>query len=246
MVPLGSAPVDPEFVEVLGHRVRVEIFGTGPPLLLLNGLSLATTAWRPLAEAMAGRMLVAFDAPGVGASPLPPGPLSIMRLARVAAGVLDELDIESADVVGYSHGGAVAQQLAFDASGRVRRLVLACTSCGVGWSPGNLSLLARAMAWHRSPEGRDQRTGMIANMWQAWAYATWTSVPFLGGIRQPALVISGSSDRIVPAVNGRMLARRLANGRYVELAGDHDLFSRQWADTMAATIEYFLCQPETD
>ena len=50
--------------------------------------------------------------PGVGASETPVVPYSMPMLADIAARVLDAFGIEKADVVGYSHGGAVAQQLA--------------------------------------------------------------------------------------------------------------------------------------
>ncbi len=46
--------------------------------------------------------------------------------------VLDAAGIEEADVVGYSHGGAVVQQLAIGHPDRVNRLVLFVTACGIG------------------------------------------------------------------------------------------------------------------
>ncbi len=54
------------------------------------------------------------------------------RLASIVAAALDELGFPRVDVLGYSFGGAVAQQLAHDSPGRVRRRVLAATICGVG------------------------------------------------------------------------------------------------------------------
>ena len=87
--------------------------------------------------------MIAFDAPGTGRSATPPIPLSLEALARVAEGVLDELGVEQADVLGYSFGGAVAQRLARRAPERVRRLVLAATTPGWGGVPGSLRTLAR-------------------------------------------------------------------------------------------------------
>src|SRR3954451_6681826 len=94
--------------------------------------------WKPLREALPGPRLIAFDAPGTGRSATPPIPLSLEALARVAEGVLDELGVERADVLGYSFGGAVAQRLARRAPERVRRLVLAATTPGWGGVPGSL------------------------------------------------------------------------------------------------------------
>ena len=56
--------------------------------------------------------------------------------------ILDELQVEITDVIGFSYGGAVAQQLAFQFPDRVRRLVLAATSCGLGAVPGSFGAMA--------------------------------------------------------------------------------------------------------
>jgi pimeloyl-ACP methyl ester carboxylesterase len=63
----------------------------------------------------------------------------VPRLAHQAAHLLDVLGIPEADVLGVSFGGAVAQQLALDNPQRVRRLVLASTSVGLGGVPGDCS-----------------------------------------------------------------------------------------------------------
>jgi pimeloyl-ACP methyl ester carboxylesterase len=67
------------------------------------------------------------DLRGHGRSQHLPGPYTVPQLAADLVALLDTLALESVDVLGYSQGGAVAQQLAHDYPGRVRRLVLACT-----------------------------------------------------------------------------------------------------------------------
>lgn len=93
-------------------------------------------SWAPFAGALRDRTVIAFDGPGVGASETPMVPYSMSKLLDVAARVLDAAGIEEADVVGYSHGGAVAQQLAIGHPDRVNRLVLFATACGIGVFPG--------------------------------------------------------------------------------------------------------------
>src|SRR5205085_8852267 len=70
--------------------------------------------------------------------------LTIRELATVTLELLDAVGLEHVDVLGYSFGGAVAQELARAAGGtRVRRLVLAATTCGWGALPGDpVALLA--------------------------------------------------------------------------------------------------------
>ena len=63
--------------------------------------------------------------------------------------------LDHVDVLGYSLGGAVAQQLAFDHPRRVRRLVLVSSSCGAGGCPGLVAALLAVMtpARHYSKSG---------------------------------------------------------------------------------------------
>ena len=121
-----------------GLDVCVRVQGQGAPLLLLNGFTRPLESWEPFVEALSDRMVIRFDAPGVGASPVPYLPLTILQLADVAVSVLDEVGVERADVLGFSHGGAVAQQIAVSHPERVRALVLVSTSCGLGTTPGTL------------------------------------------------------------------------------------------------------------
>lgn len=63
-------------------------------------------------------------------------PLTMFDLAGLVEELFDELQLERADVIGYSFGGAIAQQFALQAPERVRRLVLAATLPGWGAVPG--------------------------------------------------------------------------------------------------------------
>ncbi len=74
--------------------------------------------------------MVCPDNRGVGESDPEPGELSVGSMAADMAGLLDDLGWETADVVGWSMGGFVAQQLAADSPDRVSRLVLLGTDPG--------------------------------------------------------------------------------------------------------------------
>lgn len=232
-----------QWLDVEGLRVAFELRGSGPPLLLLNGLTLPAASWGPFMGELtvtSDRTFVAPDGPGVGRSPRPRALVSIPTLARLVTAILDAVGIEDCDVVGYSHGGAVAQQLAVDAPDRVRRLVLAATSCGIGGVPGNVGVLMKGLPWHRTTEGRAMRADPLGALFQAWSYAAWSSVGFLGAIHQPTLVIAGTYDLIVPPVNGRVLARRIPNASFLQLPVDHDLFGTASVTTTTPPIAEFL------
>jgi pimeloyl-ACP methyl ester carboxylesterase len=233
-----------DYVQIDGLRLRVRKTGSGPPLLLINGLSSRVETWYAFTDLISDRTVIAYDAPGVGASATPWLPLTMGQLAHVAERVLDECDVDTADVIGYSHGGAVAQQLAYDQPKRINRMVLAATSCGVGSVIGDpWSVWGRVAAqWSDSIDGgAGAASTPVGLIWQLFAIGTWSSLAWIHQIEVPTLVLAGHDDRFVPPRNGRYLASRLPNGRYVELPGaGHDLFHRTRVSSVALEIAEFL------
>jgi pimeloyl-ACP methyl ester carboxylesterase len=229
---------DRHVLEVGGLRVRMHIEGDGPGLLLLNGLTRPLESWRPFTQAISGRTVVSFDAPGVGDSPTPIFPLSIRVLAGLAGSVLDEAGLDTADVLGFSHGGAVAQQLAVDAPDRVRRLVLAATTCGIGSTPGGQDAL-RTLRPSPSTQPWAQPDA-VGTLWRFLAISSWSSIPFLGAIQAPTLVVCGDHDRVAPPANSALLAQRIPDAELVMLLAGHDLQRRGTASVLASTVERFL------
>lgn len=111
------------------------VAAAGRPLLLITGIGANLDTWAPFARLAGDRELIAFDAPGAGLSQRPRRPLRMQGLSRVVRELLDALGLERVDVLGYSFGGALAQELAWRAPNRVRRLVLCATAPGLGGTP---------------------------------------------------------------------------------------------------------------
>ncbi len=219
-----------------GLQVRVRVEGDGEPLLLLNGLHQSLESWDPFVASLDGRTVIRFDAPGVGESAMPTVPPSMASMAAITAAVLDALDLDRVDVVGFSLGGAVAQQLAHAYPARVRRLVLVATSCGLGSTLGRWALAdvgtvpSRAMGW----------AAVRSMWWQSTAIATWSSISFLGNLTQPTLVVCGRDDAVAPPSNSRVLASRIPGARLVTLPLDHQMQRPGPAGELAQVVEGFL------
>jgi 3-oxoadipate enol-lactonase len=118
--------------EINGIAIYYRSCGSGDPLLLIIGLAGNADWWgdnfiEPLAERF---HVVWFDNRGAGRSGKPEGPYSIPQMASDAAGLMDHLGWDSANVVGLSMGGMIAQQLTLDHPDRVKKLVLLSTTCG--------------------------------------------------------------------------------------------------------------------
>ena len=123
-VPLASVEVD-------GRTIAYRRVGSGTPLVCLHGFLCDSRVWRPQLVELADEFdLVAWDAPGAGASSDPPASFALADWAICCAGLLDALRLEPAHIVGLSWGGLLAQELFRLAPERVRSLVLADTYAG--------------------------------------------------------------------------------------------------------------------
>lgn len=124
---------DIQWIETSHGRLAWQANGSegGIPLLLLQRFRGTMDDWDPtFIEAISrDRHIIRFDSAGIGRSE---GvvPSTIAGMAAVAAEVAVELGFPKVDVLGWSLGGAVAQQLALDFPVLVRRLIVAGSSPG--------------------------------------------------------------------------------------------------------------------
>jgi poly(3-hydroxyoctanoate) depolymerase len=235
----GIVDSDTFMLSIGGLRIAARITGSGDPVLLLNGMSRPMESWAPIAAALRDRTVIAFDGPGVGASETPVVPYSMPMLSDIAVRVLDEFGVATADVVGFSFGGAVAQQIAFGHPSRVNRLVLLGISCGVGSVPGRAHDVTRIL--RRPNEGtRWAQPDPLGLLWQIAAISTWSSIGDLGRIEAPTLIVCGAGDKAVPPANSRILAARIPDARLVTIRAGHDLQKPGPAAVVAQLVEQFL------
>jgi len=234
--------------------LRVARIGEGAPLLLINGLGANLEMWRPFVRELSpAHEVIAFDLPGTGRSAGLHRPIRMPQLAQVVTELLDELGYEQLDVLGYSLGGIVAQELAHRAPDRVRRLVLCATTPGLPSMPPDplvtALMLTPARYWNRRlaemilpviaggrtardpgilQAGLEQRLiqppSALGYLFQLYALSGWSSHPWIRTLHHRALVLHGDRDPVVPLRNGRFLADALPHGRLEVIGGAGHLF----------------------
>ena len=108
-------------------------FGKGEPILLISGLGAGMNDWDPSTLeqlSSSNHTVIVFDNRWVGNTTRGTKPFSIQQFANDTAGLMDGLKLQKADVLGYSMGSFVAQQLTLTHPEKVNRLILHGASCG--------------------------------------------------------------------------------------------------------------------
>ncbi len=221
----GYAPVN-------GLQMYYEIYGTGQPLVLLHGAfsAIGTSFGLLLPVLSQNHQVIAVELQGHGRTADINRPLTIDNLADDVVDLLDHLDVQQADIFGYSLGAGVALQVAIRHADRVRKLVLVSLTINkAGYHPG----LAEGMAalqpeqLHGSPFYEEYARlaprpedfprlvekvkEMDANI-QDWPDETF------GSVQAPALIMIGDSDIMRPEHAVEMF-RLLGGGQPGDMQG---------------------------
>ena len=113
------------YAQVNGLRMYYEMHGAGRPLVLLHGAFGTAEGWATVLPTLAKtRQVIVVEQQGHGRTGDIARPLDVEQMAEDTAALLQQLQIETADVFGYSMGGMVALALAIRHPQRVQKLVI--------------------------------------------------------------------------------------------------------------------------
>jgi 2-hydroxymuconate-semialdehyde hydrolase len=267
----------------IGARVRTGAFdtnvhdiGSGSPVLFIHGSGPGVSAWAnwrlAIPKLSQRRRVVAPDMLGFGYTDRPAGATySMDAWVGQAIDLLDALDIESADCVGNSFGGALALALAIRHPARVRRLVL-MGSVGVpfpitpgldavwGYQPSydNMRHLMDLFAWDRGlvndelaemryqasirPGFQESFAAMFPAPRQRWVDALASSEAAIRGLPHETLVIHGREDQVIPLANSLTLAQWIPNAQLHVFGHCGHWTQIEHADRFARLVGDFLAE----
>jgi pimeloyl-ACP methyl ester carboxylesterase len=256
------------YVPVNGLNMYYEIHGAGQPLVLLHGAfsAIGTSFGQVLPELAKSRQVVAFELQGHGRTADIDRPLSLEGLAEDVAAALKELRIESADVFGYSTGGAVALRLAISHPDLVRKLVLASVTYTLGGiHPGLMDGLGEmkpemmfGSPWHeeymRIAPNPENFATLFAKKTQMDKEIKDLPAEAIQAIKAPTLLIIGDSDLVRPEHAVEMFRllgggvfgdtpAGLPNSQLAVLPGTSHVTVVERADLLLAIIPPFLDAP---
>jgi len=130
-------------LDVDGCRLAYSREGSGPPVVLIQGVGVHGHGWRPQLDALLPHFTCLwFDNRGVSESQPPAQRLSVARLADDVVALIEAQGWPSAHLIGHSLGGLIAQRVALAHPDRVRSLALLCTI-----SRGRDAGASARMAW---------------------------------------------------------------------------------------------------
>ena len=217
-------------------------------VFLLNGIAMSISHWKPVAERLvaAGYRVVAHDFRGQLLSDRPAAPYSLGMHARDLAGLMKELGVGRAHIVGTSYGAEVALTfaLAYPAMcasvtsiDGVSEYDAVLGAAVESWKAAALSdprvFYKAILPWNYSPEylaaNREmlaKREDAIASLPRDWfeafarlcdAFLEIDLTKDLGGIECPALVLVATRDILKHHAYSRMIACRIPGARYEEI-----------------------------
>ena len=197
--------------------IHYQAYGQGQPVLLLHGGLSNKLSWFSQLPALAdcGYQLILVDSRGHGLSALGQGELSYRLLASDALAVLDQLQIDRTDIVGWSDGANTALLMAELWPQRVARIV----SISGNYDPSGLTPLAQR-------ENLELSTGL-----KYWLYRLWTGAGAkLSELEKRLKKLWRNGPRFSASDLQRITAPVLI------IVGDHDIITLEHTELMAKLL----------
>ena len=217
--------------------------GKGTPLVLLHGFPLDHHLWDEVAPLLDDTFdLILPDLRGFGESATVDTPYTMDDYASDIAGLLDQLDIQKAAIVGHSMGGYVALAFARLYPERVSGLGLVSSQVladpperkegryksaadvaekGIGGVVETMTPKftsdARLQAIARKSMESQQPAAYIGALKVMAERIDFT--PLLGAFKFPLIIIHGDADALIPVDRAREVKEAVPNSYYVELKG---------------------------
>jgi len=237
--------------DVRGVKIYYEIYGGGPPVLVLHGgAGFLETMHNQIAALAPRHEVIAPDSRAHGRSTDGPGPLRYHDMAEDMIALMDRLHIAKADLVGWSDGGIIGLDLAMRHPGRIGRMVVIGTNydlSGLGDqgplpSPNDADFASRREFYQSVSPTPDHWAAFVGKVTTMWRTQPNYTLKQLGRIKSPVLVMAGERDGVLRA-HTDALARAIPGAKEAIIPGADHLAPLTHPDEVDAAIVAFLDGP---
>ncbi len=214
--------------------------GSGEPLLLLHGNGEDSGYFEKQLEAFSSdRRVIALDTRGHGRTPRGDAPFTIRQFADDLAGFMDALELDSADILGFSDGANIAMCFAMKYPHRVKKLILDGGNLNTKGVRPSVQILIEigyriaSLFSAKSPNARKnaELMGLMVN-------EPNIAPEDLAGIAAETLVIAGTRD-MIRRRHTQLIAEHIPRAQLVFIEGDHFIASKKPAE-FNQTVKAFL------
>jgi pimeloyl-ACP methyl ester carboxylesterase len=185
--------------------------------------------------------VIVFDNRGIGNTTAgSEQKVSIGLFANDTAGLLEALNIKKADVLAWSLGGRIAQELTLNYPDKVGKLILYAIGCGgKGSVPQSQEVRNEFVNGTGTAEAETILNQTLNKQIEAAANAPATC-DRLKNITQPTLVIVGTDDAATPATNSLRMAELIPGSWFVQIKGGGHGLMYQYPEQFNNIVKTFL------
>ena len=242
------------YADVNGVHMYYEIHGQGRPVLMLHGGITDHSFWPQTLQDMAkGHRVIAPEQMGHGHTPdLPAREFSYAQMAEDTAALLEQLDVKSVDVIGWSDGGVIGYLLAIHHPQLVRKLVTSGANVdGEGLpppktgeiKPEQLPKMFEEEYDKVSPDGPQHYVAFINRVVAMWRKYPYVERSRLAEIRCPTLIIVGDRD-FFPVEVAEHIRQAISGAQLMVVPGTGHGTFRERPQLVDLAVLEFLDAPE--
>jgi pimeloyl-ACP methyl ester carboxylesterase len=248
-----------------------KIFGKGTPILLINGYSAPLDFWDPILinRLASNHTVITFDNRGIGNTTLGNKEFSIPQFAHDTAGLMEALKINQANILGWSMGGMIAQELAISDPEKVNKLIIYASICGGNDSipPDNEVLNAYSNQTENTTKRLENFLPLLfPNQWrvdnpdliqelpksteispvrtldlQMKAISGWQGTcNRLNNIIHPTMILVGTDDVITVPENSIFIASKIPGAWLVQMESGGHAVMMQYPEKFSSIVDIFL------
>jgi pimeloyl-ACP methyl ester carboxylesterase len=262
---------DVKYLNFSSAKIAYKEFGSGEPLIMCIGYGANMDLWSPgVIDVLKEKFrVIVFDYRGMGYSTNTDSAFTINTLAEDLNELMNVLEVKSANVLGWSMGGFVAQMFAINHTDKVKKLVLYASNCG-GSNTINPSEEIIKILSNPSASPMDLIGTLFPDKWLKENREPWKIMPFptepfnsktisqqyaavqewlkpeggsaeqLNKLNMPVLIICGNEDKVVPYENSSILSELIKSSSLTVINDSGHGLMYQMPDVFAKNVLSFL------